>query len=158
MQVLFDSERNVVTIINCVLSQSLSYIYLICHMNKSWSLGVSDKLIYYNILVLLLCLISFDRIHLKEVCNSSSECRSFSFYCTLTNGKLIKVYSEITDVKRSFAKMIKAFQIVFHIFILSCLHPFSSAKYILSFQCLFRILFPLLYLRSVAGVRLQTDL
>ena len=45
----------------------------------------------------------------REVCNSSSECKSFSFYCTLTNGKLIKVYSEITDVKRSFAKMIKAF-------------------------------------------------
>ena len=70
----------------------------------------------------------FTRPTLKEVCNSSSECRSFSFYCTLTNGKLIKVYSEITDVKRSFAKMIKAFQIVFHIFILSCPHFCSGAK------------------------------
>ena len=97
----------------CSQSKCMTHIW---HMNKSWSHGVSDKLIYSYNLVLLLCRISFDRIHLKEVCNSSSECRSFSFYCTLTNGKLIKVYSEITDVKRSFAKMIKAFQIVFHIF------------------------------------------
>lgn len=40
----------------------------------------------------------------NKLCNCCSECKSFSFHCTLTNGKLIKVYTEITDVKKKFCK------------------------------------------------------